>query len=85
LDSVALVRDALFFGAQLRLPDRRDGTPVVADRAMLNPPEPEPKRLHRDAGNPQRREEMASPAAHHDVATEPVRAEQHRKRLEQNG
>src|SRR4051812_20620111 len=53
---------------------RRDERPVVADRAALEAPDPEPQRIERDARDPQRRERVALAAADRDLAGEAVAA-----------
>lgn len=67
-----LVRNVPLLIAELGFLDRRDDGPMMANRAMLNPPPAEPKRLQRSSGNPDGREKVTVPAADHDVATEPV-------------
>ena len=52
--------------------DRRNDGPVMSHRTVLNSPQAEAKRLDRHRGNPDRCEQVAIAAAHHDVATEPV-------------
>ena len=67
-DVVALPRGTPLLIAELGFLDRRDDRPVMTNRAMLHSPPAEPKRLHRNSGNPDRREEMAVSATDHDVA-----------------
>ena len=57
---------------QIRVADGNDEAPVVADRAALDPGDAEIERLELDAGNPDRREEMALEAAHDHIAAELV-------------
>ena len=58
--------------AQIGLPDRDDDRPVTADRAALDPPPPEPDRLQRRTGDPERGEEMAPPAANDGISPDPI-------------
>ena len=52
--------------------DRGDNRPVFADGATLPPGPAEADRLERHPGNPDRREEVALAAPHHDVAPDLV-------------
>src|SRR5690242_1810751 len=68
-------------GAQLGRLDGRDDRPVLADGTALQAPPEEARRLHRHARDPQRREEMALTAAHHEPAADREPAQPHRDRL----
>lgn len=81
-DVVAPPRGAPLLIAEVGFLDRRDDRPVTTNRAMLHSPPPEPKRLHRNSGNPDRREEVAVSATDHDVAAEPVAPDPQRDRLQ---
>src|SRR5262245_8275239 len=67
--------------AELGFLDRRHDRPVVPDRAALESPPAEAKRLEGHAGNPERPEQVALAAADDQVAAERVAAQPHRKRL----
>jgi hypothetical protein len=69
-DVLASPRGAPLVVAELGLLDRCDDGPVVADRAALESPPAKLKRLHRRGRNPDRRIEVAVPAANHEVATQ---------------
>lgn len=57
---------------EITLPHRRDNRPVLPHRTTLVPPPAEAKRLERDSRNPDRREEMASPAADDQIRAEAI-------------
>jgi hypothetical protein len=71
--------------AELGFLDRCHDRPVVSDRAALDPPPPEAKRLQGHTGNPERPEQVALPAANDEVAAERVAAQPHRERLQEEG
>src|SRR4051794_27279840 len=71
-DVVPRARGAPLRGGQRRLLHGNDDRPVVPDGAALDAPPPESQRLHRDEGDPERREEMASPTADNGVAADAV-------------
>jgi hypothetical protein len=67
---VARPRDVPLVLAEIGLVYWHDDSPVVTDRAPLNPPPAEPERLHRNRGNPEGGEKVAFSAADHDVASD---------------
>src|SRR5580693_2878105 len=62
---------ALGFRQVARL-DQADQVNVAADRAPLDPPQAEPDRLERPAGDPRGREQVTRPAADEGVAADLV-------------
>ena len=69
---------------QIGFPDRGHDRPVLTDRTALISPPAQAKRLQGSSRDPDRREEVTLPAADHDVAWDPVPAQAHRERLEQD-
>jgi hypothetical protein len=70
-----LPRGAPLFVAELGFLDRCDDGPMVPDGAVLESPPTKPQRLHRSSRNPDRRKEVAVPAANCEVATQPAAAQ----------
>src|SRR5262245_53511922 len=69
--------------AELGFPDWRHDRPVVLDRAALDSPPTEAKRLQRHARNPERPEQVTLLAADDQIAAERVAAQPHRERLQE--
>jgi hypothetical protein len=66
---MALPRRTSLLVTEDGISDRCDDCPVVADRAVLNSPKAQPKRLHRGRRNPDRREQVALATADDHVST----------------
>jgi hypothetical protein len=80
-----LPRGAPLVVAELGFLDRCDDGPVVADRAALESPPAKPQRLHRSGRNPDRRKEMAVPAANYEGATQPIAPQPRADALNEDG
>src|SRR6266508_64843 len=71
---VVCARELAFLVGQVRVTYGSDEAPMLADRAVLQPGYAEVECLELDPGNPDRREEMATAAAHNCVAAQVVAA-----------
>src|SRR5262249_18328241 len=67
-----LVGPAPLARGEVGLLHRDDDRPMVADRAALDPPPPEPDRLDRDSGDPDGGEEGAAAAADDGLPADPI-------------